>query len=90
VRGEGRAPPVGVYHGHVANAAAVVQEVVGQLVGGLVDLAVGEDAQGGRGGEGLDDACSLGELGGVGGEYLVDGCTASIRGQNGRAVLPPR
>jgi hypothetical protein len=52
----------------------VVEEVVGQLVRGLVDLAVGEDAlAGGWAGEGFDDACPVGELGSVRREYLVDG-----------------
>lgn len=87
----GHAPAVGVYHGHVPDVTAVVEEVVGQLVRGLVDLAVGEEAlAAGRAGEGFDDACAVRELGGVGREYLVD-CWGSQPGAGvAKEGSPPR
>ena len=65
-------PSVSIDHHHIANLAAVVHQVVGQLVGALIDLLVCKDTLGGLGALGFHDADSIGMLLGVGSEDLVD------------------
>lgn len=63
---------MGVDHDDISELAAVGDEIVGQLIRGLVDLPVAEDALGILGALGLYHAVPVGVLLRIGGEDVVD------------------
>jgi hypothetical protein len=78
-RAEDNQPSVCVYHDYISHFASMAQEVMCQLVGALVDLAICKNAPLSLGALGFNDAFSVWKAPGILCKYLVDGYHEEVR-----------